>query len=270
MPPRPVHDRTLFETLLAQARLRNPDVRSGAMFGSPALFLGRRMIGCVFGGNIGLKVTAATATRRLQQVRHRRSAPMASPPCGSGSKSRASRVCRELGPVGAGDSCRGRGTMTSQPLSEAERRFGLAPGQFPFASHFAEVNGARLHYVDEGSGRPCMSFPGTSPHQAGSPCALRALPVGRRAGGMRGFAERLPRCVVIRSADEDIQDQLDVEAMMMAAMTPASSGEPDGGDEAPIFARSRVNMTSGTMAKGSWKASTTWLRISSMPVPSAP
>jgi TfoX/Sxy family transcriptional regulator of competence genes len=65
MPPRPVHDRTLFETLLAQARLRNPDVRSGAMFGSPALFLGRRMIGCVFGGNIGLKVAAATAAGAL-------------------------------------------------------------------------------------------------------------------------------------------------------------------------------------------------------------
>lgn len=43
--------------------------------------------------------------------------------------------------------------MNDQPLSEAERRFGLARGQFPFASHFAEVNGARLHYVDEGVGQ---------------------------------------------------------------------------------------------------------------------
>lgn len=59
MAPRTAHDRTLFETLLAEARLRNPEVRSGAMFGSPALFLGRRMVGCVFGANIGLKLPAA-------------------------------------------------------------------------------------------------------------------------------------------------------------------------------------------------------------------
>jgi hypothetical protein len=48
------HDMALFDTLLAEAKLRNPEVRRGSMFGSPALFLGRRMIGCVFGPTIGL------------------------------------------------------------------------------------------------------------------------------------------------------------------------------------------------------------------------
>ncbi len=42
--------------------------------------------------------------------------------------------------------------MTGEETSDVERRFGLATGQYPFASRFAEVNGARLHYVDEGSG----------------------------------------------------------------------------------------------------------------------
>lgn len=37
-------------------------------------------------------------------------------------------------------------------LSDAERRFGLGAGQFPFRSHFIEIDGSRLHYVDEGTG----------------------------------------------------------------------------------------------------------------------
>jgi len=43
-------------------------------------------------------------------------------------------------------------TMADGDLSEAERQFGLTPGQFPFRSRFVEVGGARLHYLDEGSG----------------------------------------------------------------------------------------------------------------------
>jgi haloalkane dehalogenase len=34
----------------------------------------------------------------------------------------------------------------------AERTFGLASGSFPFESRFANVAGARIHYVDEGAG----------------------------------------------------------------------------------------------------------------------
>ena len=42
---------------------------------------------------------------------------------------------------------------TSVPeLSQAERTLGLVPGSFPFESNFADVAGARLHYVDEGTG----------------------------------------------------------------------------------------------------------------------
>jgi TfoX/Sxy family transcriptional regulator of competence genes len=59
------HDKMLFEQILAEAKLRNPEVRAGSMFGSPALFLGRRMIGCVFGSTIGLKVPAAVAAEAL-------------------------------------------------------------------------------------------------------------------------------------------------------------------------------------------------------------
>ncbi|MEZ5839348.1 MAG: alpha/beta fold hydrolase [Hyphomicrobiales bacterium] len=47
--------------------------------------------------------------------------------------------------------------MTASPMphgeaSEAERRFGLRPGTYPFKSRFVEIAGARLHYIDEGSG----------------------------------------------------------------------------------------------------------------------
>jgi haloalkane dehalogenase len=42
-------------------------------------------------------------------------------------------------------------TAAAEP-SLAERTFGLAPGTFPFESRFIAAAGARVHYVDEGSG----------------------------------------------------------------------------------------------------------------------
>ena len=42
--------------------------------------------------------------------------------------------------------------MNNKPLTEAERRLALPPGAYPFASHYAAVDGASLHYADEGSG----------------------------------------------------------------------------------------------------------------------
>jgi len=42
--------------------------------------------------------------------------------------------------------------MSEWAADEAERRFGLAPGSFPFASRFVDVAGHRVHYVDEGQG----------------------------------------------------------------------------------------------------------------------
>lgn len=61
----PAHDLALFDALLGEARLRNPDIQRGSMFGAPALFLARRMIGCVFGSNIGLKVPAKVASQAI-------------------------------------------------------------------------------------------------------------------------------------------------------------------------------------------------------------
>ena len=43
--------------------------------------------------------------------------------------------------------------MRDDTRSEAERRFGLPAGTFPFESRFCRIGDARLHYVDEGSGR---------------------------------------------------------------------------------------------------------------------
>ncbi|MGP6189388.1 MAG: alpha/beta fold hydrolase [Vulcanimicrobiaceae bacterium] len=43
-------------------------------------------------------------------------------------------------------------TAPAAQLSFAERAFGLPPGSFRFESRFADVAGARMHYVDEGSG----------------------------------------------------------------------------------------------------------------------
>ncbi|MFV0373954.1 alpha/beta fold hydrolase [Microbacterium sp.] len=43
-------------------------------------------------------------------------------------------------------------TADSSVVSTAEREFGLTPGQFPFESRFVEMDGARLHYVNEGEG----------------------------------------------------------------------------------------------------------------------
>jgi hypothetical protein len=48
-------------------------------------------------------------------------------------------------------------------------------------------------------------------------------------------------------------------AMMMAPTTPAAIVSMPGATSVPILALSRVNITSGTIAKGNWKASTTWL-----------
>ena len=42
--------------------------------------------------------------------------------------------------------------MSEPILSLAEGRFGLAPGAFPFESRFVDVEGARLHYIDVGTG----------------------------------------------------------------------------------------------------------------------
>ena len=47
----------------------------------------------------------------------------------------------------------------TQP-SDVERRLNLSTGSFPFASHFCDLGGARLHYVDEGEGEAIVMVHG--------------------------------------------------------------------------------------------------------------
>ena len=62
--PRPSpHDRALFERAMALARPMEPALRTGAMFGCPAAFLGRRMAFCVYRDGLGLKLAEETAAR---------------------------------------------------------------------------------------------------------------------------------------------------------------------------------------------------------------
>ncbi len=42
--------------------------------------------------------------------------------------------------------------MSDRPLTDAERRLALPSGAYPFKSHYAAVDGAQLHYADEGEG----------------------------------------------------------------------------------------------------------------------
>lgn len=68
----PAHDMALFARLRAAASQAGPPVRDGRMFGCPALYVGRRMMGCVFGDEVGLRVPAAVAdaARASGRARH--------------------------------------------------------------------------------------------------------------------------------------------------------------------------------------------------------
>ncbi|MDV6330032.1 TfoX/Sxy family protein [Asticcacaulis sp. 201] len=61
----PPHDPERFSQLLAEAQKIVADCRPGKMFGSPAVYVGRRMAACVFGNEIALRVPAQVATRAL-------------------------------------------------------------------------------------------------------------------------------------------------------------------------------------------------------------
>jgi hypothetical protein len=60
-----IHDRGLFETLLAEMHSVAPDLRSGAMFGCPAAYIGTRLAFCVYGDVVGVKLPAAAAARLM-------------------------------------------------------------------------------------------------------------------------------------------------------------------------------------------------------------
>lgn len=74
------HDARLFAALLQAARHHLPEIRAGSMFGSPALYRGRRMVGCVFGDAIGLKVPAELAKQAIADRRATRFQPMGRKP----------------------------------------------------------------------------------------------------------------------------------------------------------------------------------------------
>jgi hypothetical protein len=63
------HDKALFQSLLAAARAISPEIRAGQMFGCPAIYVGRRMVACVYGRAIGLKVPARLARENLDSGR---------------------------------------------------------------------------------------------------------------------------------------------------------------------------------------------------------
>lgn len=62
-------DAALFAALRALAWGHTADLREGQMFGAPAVFVGRRMAGCVLGGVVGLRVPAALALSARQSGR---------------------------------------------------------------------------------------------------------------------------------------------------------------------------------------------------------
>ena len=59
------HDKKLFEAVVEVAHKIVPTLRVGSMFGSPAIFVGRKMAACVFGNEVGLKVPADIASKLI-------------------------------------------------------------------------------------------------------------------------------------------------------------------------------------------------------------
>jgi len=54
----------------------------------------------------------------------------------------------------------------------------LPQALYPFESHYADIDGARIHYIDEGSGPPLLLLHGTDDEicaLAGSTMALKML-----------------------------------------------------------------------------------------------
>jgi hypothetical protein len=52
---------TRLDALYEHARTIEPKVTRGAMFGRPAIFVGRKMAACVFGNEVALKIPAELA-----------------------------------------------------------------------------------------------------------------------------------------------------------------------------------------------------------------
>lgn len=80
MPKRAIqHDMRLFDALYEQACVLEPDARRGAMFGSPPIFVGSKMAGCVFGNEIALKLPSSIATAIIDTGRAAHFTPYGKP-----------------------------------------------------------------------------------------------------------------------------------------------------------------------------------------------
>lgn len=63
------HDAALFEVLARCAEALRPGLRRGSMFGCPAIYCGKKLVACVYGDRIGLKVPEQVASRALSDKR---------------------------------------------------------------------------------------------------------------------------------------------------------------------------------------------------------
>ena len=75
-----IHDKALFDAVLARAASFHPAIRHGSMFGSPAIYDGRRMAICVYGTELGLRVPESLARRSIEDGRATPFRPYGKPP----------------------------------------------------------------------------------------------------------------------------------------------------------------------------------------------
>lgn len=73
------HNGPLFKALYEQARGIEPKALRGTMFGSPAIFVGRKMAACVFGSEVALKIPADLAKTVIASGRAEQFTPYGKP-----------------------------------------------------------------------------------------------------------------------------------------------------------------------------------------------
>lgn len=73
------HNAQLFAKLVSEFREFDPSVRIGQTFGWPAVYVGSRLVACVFGNSIGVKVPKALADAAIASGRFVRFRPYGMP-----------------------------------------------------------------------------------------------------------------------------------------------------------------------------------------------
>jgi len=66
---KPIHDRSLFDAVLLCLKALDGDAREANLFGYPAVFLGRRIVLCVYGRGIGIRLPPHYAADLIQSGR---------------------------------------------------------------------------------------------------------------------------------------------------------------------------------------------------------